>query len=47
MKASIPKIKEIWPDIIGVRSIVCEGYDRNNGMIKGHLIEELKTELYK
>ncbi len=46
-KESLPKIREIWPDIIGVRSIVCEGYDRNNGMIKGHLIEELKIELYR
>ena len=46
-KDSLPKIKEIWPDIIGVRSLVCEGYDRNNGMIKGHLIEELKAELYR
>jgi len=34
------------PDIIGVRSIVCEGYDRNNGTIRGHLIEELTAELY-
>ncbi len=46
-KDSLPKIKEIWPEIIGVRSLVCEGYDRNNGMIKGHLIEELKAELYR
>jgi len=46
LKDSIPKIKEISPDIIGVRSVVCEGYDRNNGMIKGYLIEELKSELY-
>ena len=46
-KESLSKIKEIVPDIIGVRSIVCEGYDRNNGTIKGHLIEELKTELYR
>ena len=45
-KESLSKIKEILPDIIGVRSIVCEGYDRNNGTIKGHLIEELKAELY-
>jgi uncharacterized protein (UPF0264 family) len=45
-KDSIPQIKEIWPDIIGVRSLVCEGYDRINGMIKGNLIEELKAELY-
>jgi uncharacterized protein (UPF0264 family) len=46
MKKSLPKIKEICPDIIGVRSLVCEGYDRNNGIIKGSLIEELKEELY-
>jgi len=46
MKDSLPMIKKIMPDIIGVRSIVCEGYDRNNGMIKGHLIKELKAELY-
>jgi uncharacterized protein (UPF0264 family) len=45
-KDSLPQIKEIWPDIIGVRSLVCEGYDRINGMIKGNLIEELKAELY-
>ena len=44
MLDSIAKIKEIQPDIIGVRSVVCEGYDRNNGKIKGHLIEELKNE---
>ena len=46
MKDSLPMIKKIMPDIIGVRSIVCEGYDRNNGMIKGHLIKELKAALY-
>ena len=46
MKDSLPLIKKIMPDIIGVRSIVCEGYDRNNGTIRGHLIEELKAELY-
>jgi uncharacterized protein (UPF0264 family) len=46
LKDSIPKIKEISPDLIGVRSVVCEGYDRNHGMIKGYLIEELKSELY-
>jgi len=46
MKDSLPKIKEISPDLIGVRSIVCEDYDRNEGMIKGYLIEELKKELY-
>lgn len=42
----IAKIKQISPDLIGVRSIVCEGYDRNNGMIKIELIEDLKTKLY-
>jgi uncharacterized protein (UPF0264 family) len=42
----ISKIKQISPDLIGVRSIVCEGYDRNNGMIKVELIENLKTDLY-
>jgi len=46
MKDSLPKIKEITPDLIGVRSIVCEDYDRNEGMIKGYLIEDLKKELY-
>ena len=46
MLDSLPKVKKIMPDIIGVRSMVCEGYDRNNGTIKGHLIEELKAELY-
>ena len=46
MKDSLPMIKKIMPDIIGVRSIVCEGYDRNNGKIKGHLIKELEAELY-
>ena len=46
MKDSLPMIKEIMPDIIGVRSIVCEGYDRNNGIIRGHLIDELIAELY-
>jgi uncharacterized protein (UPF0264 family) len=44
-KDSLPKIREIKPDIIGVRSMVCEGFDRNNGMIKGSLIEELVQEL--
>jgi uncharacterized protein (UPF0264 family) len=39
-------IKQISPDIIGVRSVVCEGYDRNNGSIKANLIEELKLALY-
>ncbi len=46
-KKDIPLINDISPDIIGVRTVVCEGYDRNNGVIKAQLIEELKTELYK
>lgn len=43
----LPKIRQISPDIIGVRSVVCEGFDRNNGMIKADLIEDLKNELNK
>ena len=44
-KPLLPKIKEIYPDIIGVRSMVCEGFDRNNGMIKDALIKDLNEEL--
>jgi uncharacterized protein (UPF0264 family) len=36
---------KINPEIIGVRSMVCEGYDRNNGTIKLDLIENLKSQL--
>ncbi len=46
-KDSISKIKEISPDLIGVRSVVCEGFDRQKGTIQTHLIEELRNELYK
>ncbi len=46
-KKDIPLLINISPDIIGVRSVVCEGYDRNKGSIKSHLISELKRELYK
>jgi uncharacterized protein (UPF0264 family) len=42
----ISKIKQVSPDLIGVRSLVCEDYDRNNGMIKAELIENLKLKLY-
>lgn len=42
---SIPKIIEISPDIVGVRSLVCEGYDRKNGTIQKDLIEKLKKEI--
>lgn len=45
-KDSIPKINEISPDLIGVRSVVCEGFDRQKGTIQNHLIEELRNELY-
>ncbi len=45
-KDTISKIKEISPDLIGVRSAVCEGFDRQNGTIQHHLIEELRNELY-
>jgi uncharacterized protein (UPF0264 family) len=47
MKKDLPLIKQISPDIIGVRSLVCERFDRNNGMIKKDLIESLITEIYK
>ncbi len=47
MKKDILKIRQISPDIIGVRRAVCEDLDRNNGMIKKSLIESLKRELYK
>ncbi|UCC21336.1 MAG: (5-formylfuran-3-yl)methyl phosphate synthase [Promethearchaeota archaeon] len=46
-RKNIPLIVQISPDIIGVRTVVCEGYDRDNGSIKSHLVEALKTELYK
>jgi uncharacterized protein (UPF0264 family) len=42
----INKIKQISPDIIGVRRIVCENYDRIHGTIQANLIEELKISLY-
>jgi len=47
MKKDLALIRQISPDIIGVRSLVCERYDRNNGMIKKDLIENLITELYE
>jgi uncharacterized protein (UPF0264 family) len=42
----IEKIKQISPDIIGVRTVVCERYDRINGTIQANLIDELKKQLY-
>ncbi len=47
MIKDIIKLRQISPDIIGVRSVVCEDFDRNNGMINKDLIEKLKIELYK
>lgn len=47
MIKDIIKLRQISPDIIGVRSVVCEDFDRNNGMINKELIEKLKIELYK
>ena len=41
------KIRKINPDIIGVRSMVCERHDRERGSIKLDLINQLKLELYK
>jgi uncharacterized protein (UPF0264 family) len=43
----IPKLRKIEPDIIGVRSMICEGFDRDNGEIKIELIEKLKKKLYE
>ncbi|TFG06762.1 MAG: hypothetical protein EU539_06820, partial [Promethearchaeota archaeon] len=47
MTRDLKKIKEIMPDVIGVRSVVCEGFDRDKGSIKQDLIERLKSELNK
>ena len=43
----IDKIKLISPDIIGLRSAVCENFDRDKGTIKKELIERLKNKLNK
>ncbi|MFX1324150.1 MAG: (5-formylfuran-3-yl)methyl phosphate synthase [Promethearchaeota archaeon] len=43
----LPDIKKINPDIIGVRSMVCEGHNRNQGSIRLDLIENLKSKLYQ
>ncbi len=37
----VAKIKDVAPDIIGVRSVVCENSDRLNGTIKADLIQNL------
>jgi len=46
MEKDLQKIKQIEPDIIGVRSLVCENFDRNK-LIKAELIENLKLELFR
>ncbi len=46
-KSDLKRIKHLSPDIIGIRSAVCENQDRENGIIKKELIEEFKKELYK
>ncbi|MFW9828263.1 MAG: (5-formylfuran-3-yl)methyl phosphate synthase [Candidatus Thorarchaeota archaeon] len=43
----LPFILKISPEIVGIRSLVCEGYDRKKGTIKASLIKKLKEELYK
>jgi len=42
----LSKIRKIKPEIIGVRSMVCEGHDRKYGSIRSDLIENLKSYLY-
>lgn len=42
----IVRIKSLNPDIIGIRSVVCENNDRNLGSIKGDLIDSFRMELY-
>ncbi len=43
----LPSIVKISPDIVGIRSLVCEGYDRKKGTIKASLIKKVKEEFYK
>ena len=45
-KDVLSNIRKINPDIIGVRSMVCDGYDRNKGNIRLDFIEDLKSHLY-
>ena len=45
--SDIPKLRKIEPDIIGLRSMICEGFDRDNGEIQTELIEKLKKILYE
>ncbi|MBY8991643.1 MAG: (5-formylfuran-3-yl)methyl phosphate synthase [Candidatus Lokiarchaeota archaeon] len=45
-KDVLSNIRKINPDIIGVRSMVCDGYDRNKGNIRLDFIDDLKSHLY-
>ncbi len=38
-------LKALHPDILGVRSAVCENFDRNSGNIQEKLVENLKAAL--
>ncbi|TFF87557.1 MAG: hypothetical protein EU550_03030 [Promethearchaeota archaeon] len=44
--SDLTKIKILDPDIIGVRSVVCNGFDRIKGKIQFELIENFKKKLY-
>jgi hypothetical protein len=41
----LDKIKKIAPDIIGIRSAVCENHDRKKGTIKSFLIKDFMKKL--
>ncbi len=43
--SDLEKIKLLKPDIIGVRSMVCENFDRLHGSIQPELIRKLKAKL--
>lgn len=42
-KEHIPELKEIGPDIIGLRGAACEANDRVNGKIRVELVKEIKS----
>lgn len=44
-KQDLPTVKEIGPDIVGVRSLACTNQDRNGGRIRAELVAELKEML--
>lgn len=43
--ADLDKLSKLDPEIIGVRSMVCENFDRVKGRIKSELILKLKAKL--